>query len=227
MPAAESALPVTTILDSLFPPGVATVLSLSPGDSTDLGPGELAAATKFVPLRLAEFRHGRACARRALARLGTEEADIPAGASREPLWPVGIVGSITHAAEAAAAVVARESDFLALGLDLEPGSPLDAELIPRICRPQEIDLILTNAADPGHAAKRVFSMKEAAYKALWPSVRLVLDFHDIEIQLGGNGSKFTVLSRSHRCPADLAARIAGRSMRFGNFFAAGAAIPAQ
>ena len=70
-------------------------------------------------------------------------------------------------------------------------------------------------------------MKEAAYKAIWPSLRLVLEFHDIEIRLGGDGSKFTVMSRSDRCPADLAERITGRSLRFGNFFAAGAAIQAR
>jgi 4'-phosphopantetheinyl transferase EntD len=227
MPTHAPALDMTKILDELFPPGVATVLSLSPDISTPLGPGELHSAARFVPARLAEFSHGRACARRALARIGRVAADIPAGANREPLWPAGVVGSITHAAEAAAAVVAREADFMALGLDLEPESPLDAELVPRICLPREVELILGNAADPGHAAKRVFSMKEAAYKAIWPVLRLVLDFHDIEIQLGGDDAKFAVVSRSDRCPADLAARIVGRSMSCGRFFAAGAAIQAR
>ena len=226
MPAAEYPADGTTILDALFPPGVAVALSLSAGHTTELWAGELASAASFAPARLVEFRHGRTCARRALARLGHAPADIPAGTSREPLWPPGIVGSISHAGEAAAAVVARASDFLALGLDLEIASALDPELVSSICRVEEVDRILTEARDVGYRAKMVFSMKEATYKALWPSLRLFLDFHDIEIRLSAQGSRFAVTSRSDRCPAELAARIEGRCVLSGDFYAAGAAIRA-
>ncbi len=218
---------LTTTLDALFPANVATVLSLSPDDPVELGPRETAAAANFVPKRLAEFRHGRACVRRALMRLGATASDIPVGPAREPLWPVGIVGSITHDGNRAAAAVARATNFAALGLDLEPATPLEPALIPRICLPAEVECTALAAGDPGQAAKMIFCIKEAAYKALWPELRLVLDFHELEILLEAGSSEFRVISRSGRCPAGLAARIAGRYLCLQDFFVAGAALPAR
>ena len=101
---------MNTVLDSLFPPGAATVLSLAAGEAGALTPVELGFTATFAPVRLAEFRHGRACARLALGRIGAGAHDIPVGASREPIWPTGVVGSISHAGTAAAAVVAWQSD---------------------------------------------------------------------------------------------------------------------
>jgi 4'-phosphopantetheinyl transferase EntD len=223
------AMPVSDLamaLDSLFPAGVATILSFGAVDPSELGPAERAAAGTFVPSRLAEFRHGRDCARRALARIGVRATDIPVGSGREPLWPPGIVGSITHDGNIAAAAVGRNSDFLALGLDLESASALESGLVPKICLPSELQWIKAAAPDEGRAAKMIFGIKEAAYKALWPSLRLVLDFHDLEILLDGGESRFCVVSRSERCPADLAARIGGRYRQLGGYFVAGAALPA-
>lgn len=54
-----------------------------------------------------EFVTGRACARRALARLGVEPVPVPSGDRGEPFWPDGIVGSITHCDEYRACAAAR------------------------------------------------------------------------------------------------------------------------
>jgi 4'-phosphopantetheinyl transferase EntD len=59
-----------------------------------------------VDSRLREFATGRSCARQALAGLGLAPAPILRGAKREPLWPAGIVGSITHCRGYRAAAVA-------------------------------------------------------------------------------------------------------------------------
>lgn len=214
-----------TILDSLFPAGVVTILSLAPDPAAVLGPGESACAERFVASRLAEFRHGRTCARQALARLGTAAADIPVGRHREPIWPAGVVGSISHEGEIAAAAVAWESEFLSLGLDLAGACELEADLIAKICRPEETERISNTTDGAGYAAKLLFAIKEAAYKALWPAVRQVLDFQDLEIRL--EGSRFAVISRSEQCPAGVAARLIGQHARFGDVLAACAALPTR
>src|SRR5690606_27649753 len=69
--------------------------------------------------RQCEYLAGRLCARHALWQL-TGHASVPAvGEDRAPQWPAGIVGSITHSAGHAAALVAHAEHWRGLGLDLE------------------------------------------------------------------------------------------------------------
>ncbi len=213
-----------TCLDALFPTGVATAFSRSQAQAGKLAPCEEAFAGTLAPKRLAEFRHGRSCARAALERLGLDPSGIPAGGRREPLWPDGVVGSISHAGDAAAAVVSLSSRFAALGLDLEPATELDAELRPRVCRPEELSGLPAIPAMAGRRAKLLFSAKEAAYKALWPLLKQFLDFHDLEIRIGAGADSFTVISHAEGCPAEIAARIEGRFTEVDGLFATGVAL---
>lgn len=222
MPSSGSRETAADSLDALFPAGVATALSWSvPADCTLL-PGEEPAAGAVAPARLAEFRHGRSCARAALARLGLDTVAIPVGRNREPVWPAGIVGSISHAGDAAAAAVSLASRHDALGLDLEPAMDLEAELWPRICRPDE--LAAFPAAGAGRHARLVFSAKESAYKALWPLLRQFLDFNDLEIRFVGAGTSFRVVSHTNHCPATLAAQLDGRILEIGGLIATAATV---
>ncbi len=54
---------------------------------------ELALVADAATSRREEFAAGRACARRALQRLGVESGPLLVGENREPLWPEGVVGS--------------------------------------------------------------------------------------------------------------------------------------
>jgi 4'-phosphopantetheinyl transferase EntD len=221
---AELTIDNTTNLDALFPAGVKTVLSLNIPASVQLWPAERQGAARFSATRLAEFRHGRDCARRALSRLGAEPAAIPIGTNREPTWPTGVTGSITHAGAAAAAAVAWQSDVLSLGLDLEPISTLEEALTRRICRPAEIERELAHSAAPGETAKLIFSAKEAAYKALWPVVRQFLDFHDLEVALDLERSEFTVLSQTANCAPEFMGRLEGKFTRVNGLYATGVSL---
>jgi 4'-phosphopantetheinyl transferase EntD len=158
-----------------------------------------------------------------LARLGATAPDIPVGARRAPVWPAGIVGSISHDGDLAAAAVAWSSAYSGIGLDLASTEALETDLTPTICRPAEIERFGAEA-DPGRQAKLLFSIKEATYKALWPSVRQVLDFQDIEIVLDPTGARFAVVSWCDICPANVAARIVGRYVQDEDYMAAGAAL---
>lgn len=215
-----------TVLDVLFPDAAKSVLSLACRPAARLTDAERRAADHFAPLRLDEFRHGRDCARRALARLGVEPVGIPIGERRQPVWPPGIVGSITHSGEAAAAVVAKCTEIHSLGLDIEPAVALENALITRICLPAEIGRELTGGARPGETAKLIFGIKEAVYKALWPVTGEFLGFHDVEVRLDRGRSRFAVVSHAPACPPDVALRVEGRFCRVGEIFAAGATLRA-
>jgi 4'-phosphopantetheinyl transferase EntD len=221
-----AAPPALADLAALYPPGVAVCVAASDTALDALLPEELTGTARFVPARLADYRRGRHCARRALAALGLSAGAIPFGRSREPVWPTGVVGSITHAGGVAAAAVARASDWRGLGLDLEDDAPLDAELVERICTPRETASFAASGLAGALAAKLSFCCKEAAYKALWPVLRRFLDFHQLEICWQAD-RRFTVVAQGEGCPPELATALDGRWCPSGRWLAAAAWLAAR
>lgn len=133
-------------------------------------PGE---SVQGLPKRLAEFRAGRAAAREALAALGLPDRAIPAGADRAPIWPMGVHGAISHSDRLCLAVVGWQRR---IGLDLEPATPLEADLRGTILIGAEM-----GASDLG--AKLIFSAKEAVYKAQYPLTRQIIGFESVCVTL--------------------------------------------
>ena len=84
------------MFEEILPPGVAVSEIFGPFDSCTLAPEEQNAVAGAVHKRQAEFAAGRTCARRAMAKLGVSIPALLLGANREPVWPRGIVESITH-----------------------------------------------------------------------------------------------------------------------------------
>ena len=97
-------------LARLLPEGVAYASLPVESQPDPLEAPERAAVAGAVASRQREFAGGRTCARRALLRLGHAAQPIPVGACRAPVWPHGVVGSITHCSSFAAAAVARAAD---------------------------------------------------------------------------------------------------------------------
>ena len=159
-----------------------------------LFPEEMRAMAGARRGRRREFAAGRAAARAALAQLGLPPAPIPMAPDRAPVWPQGVVGSISHDGQTCLAVVARATTGLrGLGLDIEPMDPLEPDLWPEICRPPELAYL--NRQPPEHRglwARMLFCAKEAAYKAHYPLTRTLTDFHALEVTL---------------CPARFTARL--------------------
>lgn len=150
-----------------------------------LHPAEEAAVARAIDRRRREFSAGRQCARRAMADLGEPPAPIPQGPDRAPVWPEGLVGSISHAETWCAAAVARIADGVrGIGLDIEPAEPIDEGLLRIICVPEERAFI---AAQPeerrGLIARLFFSAKEAAYKCQYCVSRTMLSYHAMRIHV--------------------------------------------
>ncbi len=177
---------------SLLGPGTAVACREIGTPPAPLYRAEEAAIARAVPTRRAEFAAGRAAARAAMQALGQPPAPIPMGADRAPIWPAPLTGSITHAGGLALAALAPRETCAGLGLDLEPDTPLAHELWPAVLCEAERDWLATRpAASRGNLAKRLFSAKEAAYKAQYPRSATLLEFTDISISCTRDSSAFT------------------------------------
>lgn len=143
-------------------------------------PEEAACLGRAAEKRRREFTAGRNCAREALALLGAEPAPILVGERREPRWPPGIVGSITHVDGYCAAVVARGDVVRAIGIDAVAHEPLDPSVAALVCTDRERDQ-LAGLPPAAHWDVLTFSAKESLFKAWYPLARRWLDFADAEI----------------------------------------------
>jgi 4'-phosphopantetheinyl transferase EntD len=154
-------------------------------------PAERAAIASGMPRRRREFLAGRACAHAALRAIGRDGVAVGRGPMREPLWPAGAVGSISHAGDLAAAIAARAADAWGVGLDIELlDPPLDAAVERLVLRPGE--LARAAPADPlgPHHPKIAFAVKECVYKCLFPRTQWPLAFHDIEVEINPDRHRF-------------------------------------
>jgi 4'-phosphopantetheinyl transferase EntD len=153
-----------------------------------LYPEEVAAIKQAVLSRRQQFTAGRQLARRAWQALGRDPAPLLNDARRVPIWPSGLIGTITHTHSWCGAAVALASQVGGLGADVEASTPLDLPLWERVCRPEE-QTFLNARPEPlrGLLAKGIFSAKESIYKALYPSVRVFLDFQGMSIALTEEG----------------------------------------
>lgn len=141
---------------------------LGPGASTD---------------RRAEFAMGRELAAQCLAAIGHEPMLIGRGPSREPLWPDGIRGSITHTRGLAAVVVWLPDDIQAgIGIDAERRGRIEQNDIDGALSARERDALAVLApAERDQFSTAVFSAKEALYKAQYPLTGHFIDYADVTV----------------------------------------------
>ena len=217
-------------LRTLFPRSVVVRVRRIPGDPVELHPAEAEYVARAVPRRIAEFAAGRACARAALAEFGVREFALRAAPDRQPLWPEGFIGSITHTTGFCAAAVAPRASMLAIGLDTEIVGAPTLDIWPTISRGEESAWVgsLPAAQQPA-AVTLLFAAKEAFYKCQYPLVGEWLDFHDLRVEAGGWGEStgtFAVsAARSIRFARRVALPIAGRYLFHEHFVSAAVAAP--
>ena len=198
-----------TSLEYLLPKRVVSIVSEQPPVAFELLTDETSTTAAMTPLRLREFKHGRYCARRALEDLGHPDCPVPTGQDRAPTWPAGIVGSISHCNDWAAAAVALATDFDGIGLDIETRAPLDENLLAMICRDDELTQI--DAVESRlQLAKLIFSAKESVFKCIWPRVRRFIDFQEVEIRMNLDDNTFVALPNSSDLQTEFFSRIRGR-----------------
>jgi len=193
------------VIEELLPPSVVVVRGTPELATRPLHPEEARCALEMGETRRREFALGRACAQAALARLGL--AGPVLRDRREPRWPQGAVGSLTHCDGFCAAAVARAEDVRAIGIDAELDAPLSQRAAERICTPEEREHMAGLPPLPsGQWEKLVFSAKESFYKAYFPLGRTFLGFHDAALHFDPDTRSFRVRVLRADAPPPHAAR---------------------
>lgn len=174
----------------VLPASVAAVESFGDLPAQPCFQAEEELVRSMAPARRAEFTTARSCARAALLALGLPPHPICRGPHREPIWPDGVVGSITHCRGYRAA--ACSTGLASLGIDAEPHKPLPTKVAERTLAAEELAMLARLALrDPSIAWDRVaFSAKEAVYKAWFPLTLRRLGFFQTRLRIDAQTGTF-------------------------------------
>jgi 4'-phosphopantetheinyl transferase EntD len=150
-------------------------------------------AESFGTQRQLDFATGRYCARMAMEALGENPQALLIGSNREPLWPNGITGSISHSRKMCGAIAGRNEHFNALGLDIEEVGRVQLHVWNSIFTEAEQDF-LRQFEDPDQQrwATLYFAMKEAFYKFQFPITRKYLGFKEVELRIEASAIGFRI-----------------------------------
>lgn len=135
-----------------------------------------------VTKRKSEFLAGRYACKLCLDKIGSPTNSVSVGSNREPKWPTGYVGSITHSAKIAVAAVAESSKHIYIGIDIEPiMTKAIAQKISGLIVKSDERKFLQQSFNFELALTIIFSAKESLYKALYSMRKEFLDFHDAKL----------------------------------------------
>ncbi len=168
---------------------------------------EQAHAATLSPLRCREWVGGRLAARVAASALGFTLGPLLPDAFGAPQGPKALSVSISHKGNLAVALVAKRSQG-DVGVDLEHIGRDRAQIASKILVPRELEEIKDLPPDrKWNAILTRFALKEATYKALAPTLRRYVGFHEAEVSSVANGKAVIQLSLKEGTPPK---SIAGR-----------------
>lgn len=145
---------------------------------------EVLALEQVDAARARKFGAGRLAARKAMDMLGHIGRPVLQGADLAPVWPPGLTGSITHSERDSLAVVSDDPDIVALGINLEPATPLEPALWQICCTTEEMHWLASlGPSQRGNFAKLIQSAKKAVCKAEYARHSTLLDFQQISLSI--------------------------------------------
>lgn len=178
------------MIEDILPEDVVSVTFDQTGLSEEgalaaLHPVEAEQIGAAVRSRRVDFAAARACARHAMTDLGLPPGPVVRGGRGMPVWPPGVVGTLTHTDGLRAAALARTGSVRSLGLDVEPHGPLPEGVLGSIALPAESRWVDAARSDMAtiHWDRVLFTAKEATYKTWFPLTRRWLGFADAHITL--------------------------------------------
>ncbi|MBU2646186.1 4'-phosphopantetheinyl transferase superfamily protein [bacterium] len=151
---------------------------------TGVHPLEIQIGNAFLSAsRRAEFFSGRRCAHTAMKMAGYPGLPILREVDRSPLWPLNVLGSITHGAALAAAIIRKPHQrIIGLGIDIEDLSrDIRSDINRYTLTRNEMEHWSVDAGQLSREARIIFSIKETIYKCFFPVNRIPLGFQDAEV----------------------------------------------
>jgi 4'-phosphopantetheinyl transferase EntD len=169
-------------IKSLLPPQCSvSVATKRPGLPSD--PRETVFVASASSKRRQEFITGRYAAHVALRNLGIRHPLVLMGQYREPLWPDGLTGSISHCDTLAVAVVAYKNSVKWLGIDLQSIGSVSRDLWTTIFTESEINFLngIVDVNKRAILSTVFFSAKEAFFKLQFPATKIWIDFTEATV----------------------------------------------
>jgi len=168
--------------NTLFATAAALVITRIDDYRTALPQQELALINDAIDKRAREFSTGRHCAHLAMQQLDIASAPLLKGSKREPIWPAGVVGSISHCRDLAGAVVAKKSSLQSVGFDVENRKQLDPRIARHVCTADESAWLDSQAPNMRQLSLLlIFSLKEAVFKCVYQASGVALRFRQCQL----------------------------------------------
>tara|TARA_E500000305_G_C4023179_1_gene240138 strand:- start:980 stop:1705 length:726 start_codon:yes stop_codon:yes gene_type:complete len=144
---------------------------------------------RAVDKRKAGYLAGRYCAREALEAFELTHFVILNAPDRSPIWPNGLLGSISHSEDHAIAVIGDDRYLVGLGTDIEPiiGDDAMRETQSQVLNPEELHLLECSGLSRRQLFTVLFSVKESFFKAAYRLVRGFFGFDAVSIQALDHG----------------------------------------
>lgn len=185
------ATPLGLVVSLALPPGRVEV---PPELLTRLHPREAELARQLEGRRRIEWVGGRLAYREALRRLGMDDAlPLLSGGHREPLGDPALCISLSHKERLVSVLVAQAAHGT-VGIDLEELGRPRPDIARMVLRPEEREAL--DALDEAARWPRLlaaFSLKEAAYKALFPHVQRFVGFQEACVTFGAEGPQLALV----------------------------------
>ena len=181
----------TAQLQPLFPPTV--VLRSAPirDHFASLAESEQSCVTQAVQSRRAEFSTGRFLAADGLRELGVGAFPLERGSHNEPIWPPGIVGSISHSSGVCVVAMARTQDMKFIGIDVESSTANVTKISELILTPGEYRYeAMCESVTLADLTRITFCAKEAIFKGVFPLVARFVDFKEVALEIDAGTQTF-------------------------------------
>lgn len=131
-----------------------------------------------VAKRKGEFLAGRYLANKIIELMGLPDAKVAIDKHKAPIWPAGIMGSISHSKSKALCVITKYHNDRFLGIDIEHWlSPSDAQCLASniVVNDHEYKMMQPFVTFE-QAITLIFSAKESLYKAIFKAFEHYVDF---------------------------------------------------
>ena len=149
--------------------------------------------------RKLEFQAGRFCADQCLQDLEVV-GEVGQAADRSPVWPTGVIGSISHSDQWVWAVARMQDDISSIGIDTEPVADAITlqHLSGEILTESENELGAKLDLSPAEVFTITFSAKESFYKCIYPMNPVFFGFLDVQVvRFDGSNVELVI---SENCP---------------------------
>lgn len=134
-----------------------------------------------VTKRQAEYVASRWLVSKLFETVGIHNFQLLNRPDRSPIWPTGIIGSLSHHDHKVFAVIDKRPKWVGNDIERILSDQKAAELRSMIMTLEELTLLTTSGLSLSQATTLVFSIKETVYKAVYPEVQTLFGFEQVTI----------------------------------------------